>query len=89
MNAILSENDITKVQDILINQLAVSRDQLTPEAKLEADLCADSLDIIEITMALEETFDLTIPDEEAGSVHTVGDIYRVLASFLQQAGQKG
>ncbi len=64
MNNILSEKDTVAIQDIIIRQLDVQRDQLMPEARILADLGADSLDVVEISMALEELFDVTIPDEQ-------------------------
>jgi len=60
MNNILSEKDTVAIQDIIIRQLDVQRDQLMPEARILADLGADSLDVVEISMALEELFDVTI-----------------------------
>ena len=73
MNNILSEKDTVAIQDIIIRQLDVRRDQLMPEARILADLGADSLDVVEISMALEELFDVTIPDEQWDKVDTVGE----------------
>ena len=75
MNNILSEKDTVAIQDIIIRQLDVRRDQLMPEARILADLGADSLDVVEISMALEELFDVTIPDEQWDKVDTVGELY--------------
>ncbi len=58
MNNILSEKDTLAIQDIIIRQLDVQRDQLTPEARILADLGADSLDVVEISMTLEELFEV-------------------------------
>ena len=55
---------MTKVQDIVMEQLEIKRDQVTPEALIVEDLCADSLDVMEISMKLEETFGFTIDDEK-------------------------
>lgn len=82
MNAMLTQQEMTAVQDILMDQLEVKRDQLTPEAALEADLGADSLDIVEITIKTEERFGVTVPDEIADGVKTVEDLYEVLARLL-------
>ena len=82
MNKLLSENDAKAVTDILVEQLGVQPDQLTPEARLQQDLGADSLTIIEITLALEERFHVAIPDEMSEHVSTVGDIFDLLADFL-------
>ena len=84
MNNILSEKDTVAIQDILIRQLDVQRDQLTLEAKITSDLGADSLDVVEISMALEEHFEVTIPDEQWDKVETVGELYDELGRILQQ-----
>ena len=84
MNNILSEKDTVAIQDIIIRQLDVQRDQLTLEARILADLGADSLDVVEISMALEEHFDVTIPDEQWDKIGTVGDLYDELSRILQQ-----
>ncbi len=64
-----------KVVDIIANQLGVEKDIITPEAHVVDDLGADSLDVVELIMALEEAFDVEIPDEEAENIRTVQDIY--------------
>jgi acyl carrier protein len=69
-----------KVTDIIANQLGVDREMITPEAHVVDDLGADSLDIVELVMALEEAFDLEIPDDDAEKIRTVQDIYQYLAS---------
>jgi acyl carrier protein len=84
MNNILSEKDTVAIQDIIIRQLDVQRDQLMPEARILADLGADSLDVVEISMALEELFEVTIPDEQWDRVETVGELYDELGRILQQ-----
>lgn len=62
-----------KVKKIVVEQLSVNEDQVTPEAKFIEDLGADSLDQVELIMALEEQFGAEIPDEEAEKLTTVGD----------------
>ena len=62
-----------KVKKIVVEQLGVSEDQVTPEAKFIEDLGADSLDQVELVMALEEEFGSDIPDEAAEKLTTVGD----------------
>lgn len=63
-----------KVREIVVDQLGVEEDDVTMEASFIDDLGADSLDIVELIMALEEEFDLEIPDEEAERITTVGDV---------------
>ena len=82
MNNILSEKDAKAVLDILIVELGVQEAQLTPDARLQDDLGADSLTLVEITMALEDRFSLAIPDEEWERVSTVGDLYEALGDLL-------
>ena len=60
-----------KVKKIIAEQLSVSEDQITPEASFVEDLGADSLDTVELVMALEEEFETEIPDEEAEKITTV------------------
>ena len=62
-----------KVKKIVVEQLGVSEDQVTPEAKFIEDLGADSLDQVELVMAVEEEFGAEIPDEAAEKLATVGD----------------
>ena len=62
-----------RVKAIIVDKLGVSEDQVTPEATFAQDLGADSLDTVELIMELEKEFDLSIPDEEAEKIVTVGD----------------
>ncbi len=62
-----------KVKKIIVEQLGVEESQVSPEAKFIEDLGADSLDTVELVMALEEEFGLEIPDEEAEKIVTVRD----------------
>ena len=68
----------SKVIDIIANQLGVEKDVITQEANVVDDLGADSLDVVELVMALEEAFDLEIPDEDAENIQTVKDIFDYL-----------
>ena len=61
-----------KVQNIVVEQLEVDKEQVTEEASFANDLGADSLDTVELVMALEEEFDIEIPDDEAEKIETVG-----------------
>ena len=62
-----------KVKEITVEQLGCEEDAVTPEASFVDDLEADSLDVVELMMALEEEFDIEIPDEEAEKISTVND----------------
>ena len=70
---------------ILIDQLHINREQITPEARIMADLGADSLDMVEIAMKAEEEFNLTLPDEEAEKIVTVDDLYEAVWTLLGRA----
>jgi acyl carrier protein len=69
-----------KVKEIISKELEVDVKQLAPEAKFIEDLGADSLDIVELVMALEEEFGIDIPDDEADKLRTVGDAMEYLKS---------
>jgi len=63
-----------KVRAIVCEQLGVSESEVTPESSFLEDLGADSLDIVELVMALEEHYDLEIPDDEAEKIRTIQDV---------------
>ena len=70
----MTEQEIfNEVSEILVDQLGVEPEDITMEANFIDDLNADSLDIVELVMALEEGFDISIPDEEAERITTVSD----------------
>ncbi len=73
-NIIMSESIEQKVKDIIVEQLNVTPDQVTNEAKFIDDLGADSLDTVELVMAFEEEFGIEVPDEEAEKLVCVNDI---------------
>jgi len=68
----------TKIIDIIANQLGVDKDIITAQANIVDDLGADSLDVVELVMALEESFDMEIPDDDAEKIRTVQDIFDYL-----------
>ena len=68
----MNQEIFEKVKDIVVEQLEVEADRVTPEASFANDLGADSLDTVELVMALEEEFDIEIPDEAAEKIDTVG-----------------
>ncbi len=74
-----------KVKNIVVEQLGVSEDQVSPEAKFIEDLGADSLDQVELVMALEEEFGSDIPDEDAEKLTTVGDAVK----YIEEKQQNG
>ena len=63
-----------KLKDIVVDRLNVEESQIKPEASFVEDLGADSLDIVELIMGIEEEFDIEIPDSDAEKVVTVGDV---------------
>ena len=67
-----------KVKDIIVEELGVERDKLTPDASFMEDLGADSLDTVELVMAFEEEFGCEIPDDAAETILTVGDAVKFL-----------
>ena len=72
-----------RVTDLIVEQLGVSRDEVVTKASFIDDLGADSLDIVELVMSLEETFDIEIPDEDAEKMQTIGDAIAYLKERLE------
>jgi acyl carrier protein len=72
-----------RVKEIIVEQLGVSPDQVKAEARFIDDLGADSLDTVELIMALEEEFDVEIPDEDAEKMITVGDAMNYLQANVK------
>ncbi|MBX7145671.1 MAG: acyl carrier protein [Oligoflexia bacterium] len=76
-----SANDIAeRVKAIIVDQLGVDMADVTPEASFIEDLGADSLDIVELIMALEEEYDMEIPDEDAEKIQSVQDVLNYIQS---------
>ena len=84
MRKLLSEKDVEVVLQILMENLDVAREQITDDAKLEDDLGVDSLGLVEITMAVEERLHLTVADEQAEKVKTVGDLFELVAELTAE-----
>jgi len=72
-----------KVRKIIAEQLGIDEEEITLESSFIDDLGADSLDIVELIMALEEEFDLEIPDEDAEKIVTVGDVVEYVKNKVQ------
>jgi len=73
-----------RVKELIVEQLGVSAEQVTPEASFIDDLGADSLDTVELIMALEEEFEIEIPDEDAEKIVTVADAVSYLEGKLPE-----
>ena len=69
-----------KVRDAIVRELSVPESKVTEDASFDGDLSADSLDVVELIMALEDEFDVEIPEEDAEKMRTVGDAVRYLES---------
>jgi len=69
-----------RVKNVIVEQLGVSADEVVPEASFVDDLGADSLDLVELIMVLEEAFEREIPDEDAEKLQTVGDAINYIKS---------
>ena len=67
---------LEKMKEIIADQLGVSEDEVTLEASFKEDLDADSLDLFELVMALEEEYDVEIPSDDLAELNTVGDVKR-------------
>jgi acyl carrier protein len=72
-----------RVKAIVVEQLGVEAGEVTPQSKFVEDLGADSLDVVELVMALEEEFDLEIPDEDAEKIATVGEAVKYIESHTE------
>lgn len=73
-----------KIKDIIVEQLDVEEDAVTMEASITEDLGADSLDVVDLVMSIEESFGVEIPDEEVENIKTVGDIVKYIENKVEE-----
>ena len=78
-------NIANKVTEIIVEKLGVDESEVTPEASFTNDLGADSLDTVELIMEFEKEFDLSIPDEEAENIQTVGQAIEFINTAREKA----
>ena len=78
------QNVEAKIREIIVSKLGVEESQVTPAASFTNDLGADSLDTVELVMALEEEFGHEIPDEEAEKLQSVGDVIKYIEELQQK-----
>jgi acyl carrier protein len=72
---------VDKVKELIAQQLGKSVDELTEEKEIVKDLGADSLDVVEMLMGVEEEFGITVPEEEAVNIKTIGDIVKAIEAM--------
>ena len=72
-----------RIKEIIVEQLGVESDQITPDASFIDDLGADSLDTVELVMAFEEEFDIEIPDEDAEKIRTFRNVIEYMNANLE------
>ena len=77
------EEIFAKVKEVIVDQLSVDEDDVSADASFFDDLGADSRDIVELVMALEDSFGISIPDEDAESIKTVGDAVDYIAANME------
>lgn len=73
---------LNKLKEIIANQFGIDMDELSEDTDIVADLGADSLDVVEMMMALEEEFGITIEDEKIAELKTVGDVVDCVESMI-------
>lgn len=73
-----------KIREIIVEQLDVEEEKVTAEASITEDLGADSLDVVDLVMSIEESFDIEIPDEEVENIKTVGDIVKFIETKTEE-----
>ena len=74
---------LARLKEIIIDRLDVEEEQIRPEASFVEDLGADSLDIVELIMGIEEEFDIEIPDDQVEKIKTVGDIVKFIEEKVE------
>ena len=74
---------VERVAEIIVEQLGVSHEEISPDASFVEDLGADSLDIVELVMAMEEEFDVEIPDDDAARIERIRDAVAYLKQKLE------
>ena len=72
-----------KIKKIIVDELGVSEDKVTLEARLSEDLAIDSIDAVEIVMYIEEEWDISVSDEEAFALKTVGDLVKYVEGLVE------
>ena len=78
----MSDENFERFKRCAVDVLSVETDQVTPEARFAEDLDADSLDLVELVMELEEEFDITVEEEELQDLPTIGDAFKLISSKL-------
>ena len=72
-----------RIADLIVEQLGVTREEVVAKASLVDDLGADSLDVVELVMSMEESFNIEIPDDEAEKIQTIGDAVSYLERHVE------
>ena len=73
---------LEKVKAILSEQFDVEEDSITPETNIADDLGADSLDVVDLLMSLEDEFEIEVPDEEIDNIKTVGELVKYIEDYI-------
>ena len=73
-----------KIKSIIVDQLDADENEVTMEANIQDDLGADSLDVVDLVMSIEENFDIEIPDEDVENIQTVGDIVKYIEAKVEE-----
>jgi acyl carrier protein len=80
---IIESDLVERVRGLVSEQLGLSPSEVTPDASILDDLGADSLDVVEMVMAIEEVFDIEVPDEDAEAMRTIGDVENYVSRRLR------